>query len=217
MTTLYHDNCLRVMITSGGGPGVWGLLATLRTLPERIATVIVNDPSPGLTLGTGLADVGVRLPDAGQPAYAEALCEVCAANQVDVLIPVYDGELLKVLEVRDRLSAAGTQVLLPTAASVKTCSDKIATHQALAQTDFLPRFAVAETLADVEQAFEQLGAHANDLCVRPPAGTGSRGVHRITNHQPEFAERMCSRDGQSSCTPEEFLRWRAAGPGYFRC
>lgn len=209
------NNHLRIMITSGGGPGVWGLLSALRTLPERETTLIVNDPSPVLTLGTGLADVAVRLPDAREPHYGHTLTSLCEEQNVDVLIPVYDGELSHVSAIRAELDTHGTAVLLPSDDVVCTCVDKIATYQRLADTEFVPRFAIANTFAETRSALAMLGSNGQQVCIRPPSSTGSRGLHIIAPDEPSFDERMQRRLGLNTCTLEEFLRWRSAGPEHY--
>jgi len=216
MATRLDNPPLRIMITSGGGPGVWGLLSALRTLagisPQCDTILIVNDPSDQLTLGTGLADIAVRLPDARENTYCDALTSICSEQNVDVLIPVYDGELTKVVELRDELAAAGTAVLLPSRDVVYTCVDKIATYQRLATTRYIPPFAIADTLAETRCALEALQCQNNTLCIRPATSAGSRGLHIVSPQQPGFDQRMQNRLGCATCTPAEFLQWRAAGP-----
>lgn len=209
------NNSLRVMITSGGGPGVWGLLSALRCLPQRETTLIVNDPSEKLTLGTSQADIAVRLPDASNPHYCDALTSICSEKSVDVLIPVYDGELIKVAKLRSDLAAQGTAVLLPNRTVVHTCVDKTATYQQLAHTGFVPSFAVANTLDETRDALATLGNSGRTLCIRPAISTGSRGVHIVSTKQPSFEQRMQQRLGPTTCTPPEFLSWRAAGPDHY--
>lgn len=203
------------MITSGGGPGVWGLLGALRTLPEQHATVIVSDPSDDITLGTGLADIAIRLPDAAEDGYSAALLDFCVSEQVDVLIPVYDGELTKVSELCQSLHDGGTRVLMPSEKVVRTCSDKVRTYSALAETTLVPDFKIANTIEDLRSAIHDLGANHRPLCVRPPISTGSRGVHFIEPDEATFEQRMTRRLDLPTCSASEFLRWRTTGPEHY--
>lgn len=203
------------MITSGGGPGVWGLLHALRRLPGRRTALHVSDPSSGPTLGTALADRPLRLPEARSAGYLPALLETCRTLRIDVLIPVYDGELLLVAQhVRD-FEQTGTRVLLPPAAVVAVCTDKRRTHALLADSGLLPKHEIAATAADLARAIERLGYPQRRLCVRPCNLAGSRGFHVLDAACDPFAERMLSKPGAPRCTAEELLQIRRAGPADF--
>ncbi|MCH7870230.1 MAG: hypothetical protein IID33_00880 [Planctomycetes bacterium] len=83
----------RIMITSGGGPGVWGLLHALRTLPGRSAEIVVQDADANDTFGTCLADTAANLPPASDSTYVNSLIQFCQRERVGLLMPVFDGEL----------------------------------------------------------------------------------------------------------------------------
>jgi biotin carboxylase len=204
------------MITSGGGPGVWGLLAALRCLPGRTATVIVNDPAESPTLGTLLADQAVRLPDAARPEYTAALLDCCLQRRVDVLIPVYDGELELVARVRPALERAGTRVLQPPLEALQRCIRKDETYQALAGSDLVPTFAVVDTAEQLQLALPRLGYPQRRLCVKPVDRSGGRGVHVLDPDADDFVARMTSKAGLPVCTGEAFLALRRRGPGVWR-
>ncbi|MBN2447387.1 MAG: ATP-grasp domain-containing protein [Phycisphaerae bacterium] len=205
----------RVMITSGGGPGVWGLLAALRHLPNRDTTLVVSDPDTNLTLGTALADIRVRLPLAADPAYVDCLLETCRHQAVDVLIPVYDGELLAVTRRRAEFNAVGTRVLLPPTDVVAACLDKRAMATALRDTDFLPQSTCATTPDELAQAFDDLGYPRRMLCIKPTTLAGGRGFHIIDAAGESFIDRVTAKPGARRCTAEEFLNLRRQGPERF--
>ncbi|TWT45337.1 carbamoyl phosphate synthase-like protein [Phycisphaerae bacterium RAS1] len=205
----------RVMITSGGGPGVWGLLHALRRGDGRFQ-VIVQDCDADDTPGTVLGDERVHLPPACDPSYVERLLEHCGAARVDVLIPVFDGELAAIAAARGDFNAAGTRVLLPPIDVVRTCVDKWATHERLEATPFLPRHRRVETLEETRDAIGGLGYPAQLLCIRPTNLAGGRGVHVLDAAVDAFAERLLSKPGVQRCTAEEFLELRARGPERFR-
>ncbi|MBK8915960.1 MAG: ATP-grasp domain-containing protein [Phycisphaerales bacterium] len=208
-----HD--LRIMITCGGGPGVWGLLHALRRLPDRRTHLIAADADPGLTLGTTLADDSVRLPRADHPDYAATLREACRRFRVDVLIPVIDAELETVAACAAPLRAAGTRVLLPAAEVVRRCADKWLTHEALADSGLLPRHRLVRTVEETAAAIRALGYPRVRLCARPTRGAGGRGFHLIDARSEEFEARMRAKPGALCMTAEAFVALRAAGPAEF--
>lgn len=206
----------RIMITSGGGPGVWGLLAALRRMPGRAATVIVNDPAESATLGTLLADEAVRLPDAARPEYVAALTECCLRRRIDVLIPVYDGELELVARARPTLERAGTRVLQPPLAVLQRCIRKDETYQALVGSDLVPAFAVVDTAEQLRLALLRLGYPQRRVCVKPVDRSGGRGVHVLDAAADDFVARMTTKPGLPVLTGEAFVALRRRGPHVWR-
>jgi carbamoyl-phosphate synthase large subunit len=209
------DRKLRVMITSGGGPGVWGLLYALRTLPGRRAHVIVQDPDPAETLGTLLADERACLPPAADATYIDRLLEHCRGRGVDVLVPVYDGELTAIARRRADFADAGVTLLLPPTEVVTSCADKWSLHERLAGGDLLPPHRLVRTMRETAEAIEQLGYPQQRLCVRPINLAGGRGVHFLDPTADRFAQQMLAKPGPIICTASDFLDMRRGGPTEF--
>lgn len=203
------------MITSGGGPGVWGLLHALRHLPGRPTTLFVQDCDALPTLGTALADTAVHLPPASDPSYVARLVEFCRLHRVEVLIPVFDGELRGVARARNALESAGTHVLLPPASLVESCVSKWLTHERLAGTIFVPDFRLVETPQQTAEAIESLGYPSRKICARPVDLSGGRGVHIIDPHADLFTQHMLEKPGFFHCTASQFMRIRRDGPERF--
>ncbi len=206
---------LRVIITSGGGPGVWGLLHALRTLPGRQAAVIVQDPHPGDTLGTLLGDERACLPPAADPAYIDYLLDYCRQCRADVLIPVYDGELRAIARRRGEFAGAGITLILPTTQTVEACGDKWSLHERLAGSDLLPPHRLVRTTRETAEAIDQLGYPQRRLCVRPIDLAGGRGVHFLDPAADRFARQMLAKPGPIECTASDFLEVRRCGPADF--
>lgn len=205
----------RIMFTSGGGPGAWGLLAALRSMPGRAVAVFAQDPDDGDTLGCALADQRAMLPPASAADYCDLLLTYCRRHAIDVLIPVYDGELVQIARRRQEFEAGGTAVLLPPERLVTLCVDKAALHTHLAGTAFVSDFVVAHTAAELGSAVAALGYPRRRLCVKPVNLAGGRGVHVLDAATDTFRERLLARPGVLRCTAEEFAAVRAAGPERF--
>ena len=203
------------MITSGGGPGVWGLLHALRTLPGRSATVIVQDPDPQPTFGTQLGDEAANLPPASDSTYVDCLIQFCRRRRVDLLIPVFDGELAAIGRRREELERIGTTVLLPPTDLVETCGNKWRLHARLAGTEFLPEHRLVTTPKQTQDAIDQLGYPRRRLCVRPVDLAGGRGLHFLDSEPNRFELRLLGKPGPIRCTAAEFMETRLCGPHDF--
>ena len=205
----------RIMITSGGGPGVWGLLHALRTLPGRSATVIVQDPDPEPTFGTQLADEAANLPPASDSTYVDCLIRFCRRRHVDLLIPVFDGELAAIGWRREELERIGTTVLLPPTDLVEACGNKWRLHARLADTEFLPDHRLVTTPERTQDAIDELGYPRRRLCVRPVDLAGGRGLHFLDPEPNRFEQRLLAKPGPIRCTADEFMETRRCGPDEF--
>lgn len=210
-----HAHQTRIMITSGGGPGVWGLLHALRTLPGRSATVIVQDPDPQPTFGTQLGDEAANLPPASDSTYVDCLIQFCRRRRVDLLIPVFDGELAAIGRRREELERIGTTVLLPPTDLVESCGNKWRLHARLAHADFLPDHRLATTPEQTQHAIDQLGYPRRRLCVRPVDLAGGRGLHFLEAEPNRFELRLLGKPGPIRCTAAEFMETRRCGPDEF--
>lgn len=205
----------RVLFTSGGGPGAWGLLSALRSMPGRAVVVFAQDPDDGDTLGTALADGRANLPPATDADYCDLLLRWCRRHAVDVLIPVHDAELVQIARRRHEFEAAGTAVLLPPLELVALCVNKASLYARLSGSEFVPAFAIARTAAELSGAVRMLGYPREPVCVKPVNLAGGRGVHVLDATADRFREHVLSKPGAARCTAEEFAAIRAAGPERF--
>jgi carbamoyl-phosphate synthase large subunit len=206
---------LRVLITSGGGPGAWGLISALRNGRGQRMTVLAHDPAEHATLGALFADAATRLPPAADARYVDALLAYCTAERVDVLVPVFDGELLAIARRRDAFERGGTSVLLPPLEVIETCCDKARTYSALDGTPFAPPYRLAITVDESLAAIAALGYPRRVLVVRPVDLAGGRGLNILDAQADAFREHLLSKPGPHRLTAEAFLRIRAAGPQQF--
>ncbi len=58
------------------------------------------------------------------PAYIDNLLEICKADEIDLVIPTIDTDLLVLSENRDRFESVGTKVLISSLDKIKICRDK---------------------------------------------------------------------------------------------
>ena len=63
------------------------------------------------------------------PEYIDELLQICAEDQIDLVIPTIDTDLLVLSENKDRFYAAGTTVMISDADKIRICRDKNYTSQ----------------------------------------------------------------------------------------
>ena len=155
-----------VLRTAVGSPVAPSVIAALKAMPG--VRVVGVDAAPQ-ACGFLAADAGYVVPRADDPAFLPEMLRLCAAENVDLLFPDLDEELLLLAEARADFAAIGTQILLSPAPALRRCDDKYETFQ------FFRRHAIPtpETwLPEEIEAIEPSGR----LVLKPRRGRGSQGV-----------------------------------------
>lgn len=217
---------LNVLITAGSRrvPLVEAFRRALRSAGVRgeIITTDVNPLSPAMHV----ADRAVIVPLSKDPAYVDALEDVCRRERVGLLVPTIDDELPIIARAKSRLECAGARVVISPAATADICNDKYETAVRLRDAGV----SAAESWLPGSVSIGELAARL-PLFIKPRGGRGSIGafpartrrelefflsyVHDPVVQQfldgPEFTiDLLCDRDGQPlSIVPRERVVIRA--------
>lgn len=109
--------------------------------------------------------------------YTPELLDICEKEDIDLLIPLIDTELLVLAQNKERFEQVSARVLVSTPGAVKIAMDKHNTHRFLAENGFAApeMFNVDEVLArdDIEYP----------LVMKPAKGSASVGVIAIKNKE----------------------------------
>ena len=98
-------------------------------LAGRIVAGDITSASPAFHA----ADVGVLVPPAEAPDYAEALLEIVRRRKVRLLVPLTDLDLLTLARRRDDFARAGCTVMIGSEQIVAACMDKARTNALVRQ------------------------------------------------------------------------------------
>lgn len=91
--------------------------------------VIAVDLNPEMSPACHIADKAFAVPRVTEPGYIDALVEICKGNNVRLVIPTIDTELLVLSENKDRFLEIGTHVMVSDPSFIKTCRDKRMTEK----------------------------------------------------------------------------------------
>ena len=121
---------LNVLVTAGSRrvPLVQAFQRALRQTGG--GAVVVADVNP-LSPAVYVADRSYQVPLADDPAYVDALLEICRAERIGLLVPTIDDELTTLAEAAPRLLAEHVRVAVSPAASTRACNDKLETWRLL--------------------------------------------------------------------------------------
>lgn len=150
-----------------------GLSNTFREAAQSLATdlrIVAADLNPELSSACQLADVSYAVPRASHPDYVPALLEICARENVRLLIPTIDHELMPLALAVDQFEAAGVRVNVGSPDFVAVARDKLATATRLRDAQILtPR-----TTTELPTAADFPGD--GPIIVKPRGGSSSIGI-----------------------------------------
>lgn len=142
--------------------------------------VFAADLKPELSAACRVADARFAVPFITDPGYVEAVFARCVREQVQLLVPLHDGELALLAAQRERFAAAGIRVAVSAPEVVAIARDKLATAQAFAAAGIpTPRTA---RLDDVLAA-PSTADWRWPVIAKPVAGSASIGVHLVPDRQ----------------------------------
>jgi carbamoyl-phosphate synthase large subunit len=160
----------RVLVTGVGGPSGISILRALESTP---LTLLGGDIDP-YAAGLYLLDATRRaiLPRGDDPRFTDDLLARCEREEIDVLVPTVDSELLPLARRRDEFAAAGVTLVLASEATLDVCLDKWALAERCHGRVRGPATVV------VDAAFDPASIPLPAI-VKPRSGSGSRGIRLV--------------------------------------
>lgn len=158
----------RVLVTGAGGPAG---VAVIRSLLGRDDVDVYAADMDGWASGLYLVESARRrlVPAGLASGFCDAVIEMIATDEIDVLVSTVDVELPALAARREELGAV---LAAPSAEALATCLDKWLLVQACA-----PHAAVPTTaLLDADGVARDWSF---PVIVKPRSGAGSRGVHLV--------------------------------------
>lgn len=96
--------------------------AAARLVPD--ARIICADMEPELSAACIACGDHAVLPPVRDPGYRDALAALCRDRDVGMVIPTIDTELMALAEMREAMSAEGTELIVADVELIRQCSDK---------------------------------------------------------------------------------------------
>jgi len=193
-------NPLTVLMTCGTGPGVVGHIDALRHNTYAPVRVVVGDVAADPNAGFALADGHVAWPSAHDPGLIDTMLEICDRHRVDVLWPVFDGELEPLVASRRRFEVRGIRPLLADEETVRTCLDKAAFHHRLMGTETVLPFRTVGSSEELRAAALAFGYPDHRVVIKPTRAAGGRGFHVLDARQNGYDRFFSERPDATFCT-----------------
>ena len=169
---------LTILLTASGAPGTAALARALRGNGERRVRLVGVDMAER-SIGRHLCDAFELVPPGSDPAFAEAVRDLCARERVDAVIPQSSYDLLALAQARERFG--DTVVLVARPDAVERSSDKAETYALLDRLGVRgPLWRRVGGPAAVEAAAHDLGYPEQDVAFKPLVSSGSRGFRVLS-------------------------------------
>src|SRR5581483_9332366 len=178
MSTTVHLPGSVLVTTVGAATGLCVLRALRRGLGGDIRLIGTDMQPAGRVAGAVFADEFHQVPRASDEGYGDALIELVERSGAEFVIPIFDGEVLQVALLRDRLAAAGAGSFVSPPDVIKTCNSKTDCAAALSAAGIpTPSTGPARDAESEELVYP--------VIVKPDDGVGSKSTF-VANNSAEF-------------------------------
>ena len=176
-----------VLITAAGNVFMPGTMACIKQNGEREIRLVGADMSDDPTI-LQMCDKAYPVPRGDDPAYVDALLEICKNEKIDVLLPIMSVELNALAENRDRFAAVGTIVSVSEPAALVVANDKrklldFMKKQGLPCADYY----CVSNVDELREKAAKLGYPEKRVCVKATNSSGSRGFRILNSNASRFS------------------------------
>ncbi len=167
-----------VLITSAGRRGalVKCFKDTIKEIERCSGKVISVDASP-LAAALYLSDKHYIVPRISDPNYINVLLNICKEEDVKLIIPTIDTELLILSQNKEKFEKNGIRIAISDTKVIEVCSDKLKTFQFFKENN-IP---TAETFSYSQ--VDKMGGLQYPLFIKPCKGSASINTHKINNRK----------------------------------
>ena len=157
----------RILVTGVGGPSGVSILRAMAGAPVAVLGGDIDPYAAGLYLLE--PDRRHILPRGDDPRIASMLLDLCRAEEVDVLVPTVDTELLPLAQAREDFAAAGVTLVVAQEETLQVCLDKWRLAERCRGNVRVPDTWLVDDGFDPSEP-------SLPVIVKPRSGSGSRGI-----------------------------------------
>lgn len=180
---------ITVLVSASGAPGTAALLRALRENGERHVRLVGVDMNER-SIGRHLCDAFHLVPPGSDPAFADAILEICRSESVDAVLPQSSFDLEPLAERRQRFADEGIAMLVSSPDAIRRSNDKAECYTFLHRIGVpAPAFRRVRGARAVAAAAEELGYPERSVCFKPVFSSGSRGF-RILDPSVDRAHQL---------------------------
>lgn len=167
---------IRVLITGVGHPIANSVIESLRQ-NKNTEFYIVGVDIAERGEGFNWVDKHYIIPSATSLDYVQSIKDICHKEGIDIVVPWSDDEVVAISSSALDFHKLGIATLCSPFQSVQLVVDKAKMLEELKQTDIpIPKFEIASSPEDIEQAAKRLGYPENPIIVKPRRASCGYGL-----------------------------------------
>ena len=169
---------VNVLITSAGRRGalVKCFKDTIKEIERCRGKVISVDASP-LAAALYLSDKHYIVPRISDPNYINVLLNICKEENVKLIIPTIDTELLILSQNKEKFEKNGIRIAISDTKVIEVCSDKLKTFQFFKENDIPTVETFSYSQVDKMEGLQY------PLFIKPCKGSASINAYRINKRK----------------------------------
>lgn len=187
---------MKVLITAAGSPGFLSFCKSLKENSLGINFEIhACDANPEAT-GFSFCDNFFVAPYGNSPEYIPRMYQYCFMNDISVIIPCSDGELVPLSKNVDKFKKIGCEVLVSSENSLERTLDKFNLLEECSRDKYLdsicPEYYLCSNFSEITKAYISITSSGKKACIKPVKSHGSRGfrvIEELQSHKDFFSKK----------------------------
>lgn len=175
-----------VLITAAGNVFMPGTTACLKNNGERSIRLIGADMNDDPSM-LEMVDAYYAVPRGDDPAYVDALLNICKKEKVDIVLPIMSVELEALAKSKMRFEEIGTKVSVSALKPLEIANDKLRLLMYMKEHGMAcAEFYSVKNVEELKDAIIKLGYPEKKVCVKATDGSGSRGFRIVDGNISRF-------------------------------
>ena len=194
-----------LLVTASGAPGAAALLRALRENGEREVRLVGVDMSDR-SIGRFTCDAFHRVPAGSDPAFADAVLDICRRERVDLVLPESSNDLVALADAKGRFEEDGIVVMVSRREAIERANDKGRFYELLDELDVpSPAWRRVRGADEFRAAAEELGYPEETVCFKPAVEKGGRGFRILDPTVDRAYQLLHERPGALAMRLEDVL------------
>ncbi|MFP8953872.1 ATP-grasp domain-containing protein [Natrialbaceae archaeon A-arb3/5] len=149
-------------------------------------------------------DQGFVVPSFDDDEYIRTIRDICKENEIDLLVPTNDYELMDFSEAKKSFQEVGTEVLISESRCISIALDKVSTYEFLTSHDIPTPF----TTPNLNEIKKKINSNEVEfpIIIKPRYGSGSEDIYQALNEDEleVFWERIDQPIAQKQLQGQEY-------------
>lgn len=196
-------------MTAAGSPGFITVQKAIRATRHFSNDVTIHGCDiDSQSIGLEMADKSFVAPAGASSGYIPTLLKYCDKNQIDLVIPCADEELVPLARSKKLFEEIGCRVLIESEGALNIVLDKARLFQFCCEnslTDYIVEYRTCNNAHDLYEIYCELSGLGYKVCVKPAKTHGSRGF-RVIEQPPSKKDFFSKKAKSQSITIDSLCR-----------